>query len=181
MAITAKCQLLLFCLFLASPNLLLANSYYLTADNLASRQESYQLVAATTSNTRTAPPAREVQRERAGEGIDWHKYLGYSTVGLAFATGPANSQKSLHYGLAYSAAASAVATVVTGFLQHGSELRGDSGFFGPINRHALLGGLGALAMVTGVAVADSGDNSGHSAIAIGGSSAMLLSIIDMRW
>jgi hypothetical protein len=130
----------------------------------------------------TAEPAGSTAAEGAARGRDWHKYLGYTTVALALAAGPTNSQKSLHYALAYSSAAAAVATVVTGWRQHRDDLPAEEGLLtNGYKRHALLGVLGALAMVTAVSIADSGDNGGHSAIGIAGASLMTLSVIDLHW
>lgn len=133
------------------------------------------------NSTPRSDAAPHADRSR-GKGLNWHKYLGYATVALAFAAAPTRSSKSLHYTLAYSSAASAVGTVVTGYLQHRDELRADQrGLLGPVNRHALLGGLGALAIVTAVAVADSGNNGSHATLGITGASLMLVSIVDIRW
>lgn len=138
------------------------------------------LIAEPNSGTRSdaAPNADRSSKK----GLNWHKYLGYSTVALAFAAAPTKSSKSLHYTLAYFSAASALGTVVTGYLQHRDELRADQrGLLGPVNRHALLGGLGALAIVTAVAIADSGNNGSHATLGITGASLMLVSIVDIRW
>ena len=54
----------------------------------------------------------------------------------------------------------AMATLWAGYEAHSDRFDWDDGLFSEDNLHIILGTIGAVACITAVAVADSGDNAG---------------------
>ncbi|MGE4579457.1 MAG: hypothetical protein AB7F21_07950 [Desulfuromonadales bacterium] len=152
------------------------DNFYLSDSQLAQRYPSYQVAAnQATAGTLAAQPVEKKS------SLSLHKVLGYSTVLLAAAAGVANSDEDTHHALAYTASAAAAGTVLSGYLQYGDQLGGGQGLFSDPNLHAILGTLGAAALIAGSAMADGGSESSHSGIAVTGAGLMFLSIIDIKW
>jgi len=154
------------------------DAFTLSEAQLSERFGTELMAANTASDTEASAAASESRKSR---GIDFHKYLGYSTILLAIAAGATNSEEDTHHALAYSATGAAACTVLAGFLQHHDEIGGGQGLFTDPNLHALLGTLGAVTMIVGTAMADNGGGGGHAGVAITGASLMALSIIDIKW
>ena len=109
-----------------------------------------------------------------------HKYLGYGTVLLAGTAAVSGSYRSLHYGSAYAATGTALATCLTGYMEYGDRFNLEDGLFSQDNLHIVLGVLGTVGLVTAVAIEGSNESS-HSAVGATGGASMLLSIITIRW
>jgi hypothetical protein len=110
-----------------------------------------------------------------------HKYLGYSTILMAGLAAITSSNKSLHYGAAYTATGTALATCFTGYYEYRDRFDLEEGFFAEDNVHIMLGALGTIAIATAVAIADSGEEKSHAGMGITGGSAMVISVIVIKW
>ena len=110
-----------------------------------------------------------------------HKYLGYSTLILAGAAAVSSSHRSVHYGFAYTATGTALATCLTGYSKYGDRFNLDDGFFSEDNLHIMLGVLGTLGFATAVAIADSGEETSHGGIGRTGAASMVISVIVIKW
>ncbi len=110
-----------------------------------------------------------------------HRYLGYSTLLLAGIAAVTSSNKSAHYGAAYAATCAAVATCATGIAEYGERYDLEEGLLSSDNLHINLGIIGTVAFATAVTIADSGKESSHAGIGITGGTAMLLSVIVIKW
>jgi len=114
-------------------------------------------------------------------GSNAHKYMGLATValvGLTAITAPEEDEggtsttsrtQGTHQSLGRLTAAMAAATVTSGLLAHWDDFHLEDGWTDPDNLHAMLGTLGALAMLTAVSNAPGG---GHPAMGIAGGVAM---------
>ena len=111
----------------------------------------------------------------------WHKYLGYGTVVLAGVTAATNSDEDLHESVAYATAASAISTVLTGYLAHRDRFDTYDGLLSKDNLHIILGTVGAALLTTAVAIADEGRESSHSGLGVAGGVLMTLGVIDIKW
>ncbi len=110
-----------------------------------------------------------------------HKYAGYTTAALTVITAVSSSQESLHEAAAFATAAAALTTVVSGAVEYGDRLDLSAGLLEENNRHILVGTLGALLMVTAVAIADDGEEGSHSTLGIAGGALMGVALIDIKW
>ena len=120
----------------------------------------------------------------ASMGLDFekaHKYLGYTTILLAGIAAITSSNKSLHYGAAYTATGTALATCFTGYYEYRDRFDLEEGLFSDDNLHIILGALGTLGIATAVAIADSDGENGHAGPGIAGGTAMLISVIVIKW
>lgn len=111
-----------------------------------------------------------------------HQYLGLATVAgviLTAVTAPdtesnnAHPKSGLHQTLGRTTALLAATTVATGLYAHWGDIHLDDGIYDPDNQHALLGTLGALAMLAAISQAP---NTGHSTKGIAGGVAMAVAI-----
>jgi hypothetical protein len=128
----------------------------------------------------------------AGESLSLdttHKYLAFSTIGLAGATALTSGDPDIHEPLAYATAAFALSTMLTGYITHSDRFDTTDGFFTQDNSHIILGTIGALMLTTGVLLAaDSydGDKDGsveasHAGLAGAGGMLMAIAIVDIKW
>lgn len=126
-------------------------------------------------------------------GDKLHQYLGLGTIvlaGLAAVTAPDNGcegacpatpqprqTSGTHAQLGKAASAMAIATVVTGLIDHWDDFHLEDGFSDPDNLHALLGTTGALAMAYAVnKSANSTTPVSHAGVAELGALAMIVAI-----
>ncbi len=117
-------------------------------------------------------------------GLDFgslHKYLGYSTLLLAGIAAVSSSNRSVHYGSAYAATGTALATCWTGYIEYSDRFDLDEGVLSEDNLHIILGVLGTIGFATAVAIADSGEGSSHSGIGGASATSMLISVIVIKW
>ena len=117
-------------------------------------------------------------------GLDFgslHKYLGYSTLLLAGIAAVSSSNRSVHYGSAYAATGTALATCWTGYIEYSDRFDLDEGVLSEDNLHIILGALGTIGFATAVAIADSGEESSHSGIGGASATSMLISVIVIKW
>ena len=136
------------------------------------------------SQTNTFASLTESGETDYSSGADYgvlHRYLGYSTLLLAGVAAVTSSNKSVHYGAAYAATGAAVATCATGFVEYGERYDLEEGLLSSDNLHINLGIIGTVAFATAVAIADSGKESSHAGIGITGGTAMLLSVVVIKW
>jgi len=120
-------------------------------------------------------------------GSNAHKYLGLGTLAMVVATALApkpsedavtqaqkdEQESSMHARFGRAAAALAAATVTTGLLAHWDDFHFEDGLSDPDNMHALLGTVGALAMLAAVSQAPEG---GHAGIGAAGGVAMAVAV-----
>jgi len=90
------------------------------------------------------------------------------------------SYRSLHYGSAYAATGTALATCLTGYMEYGDRFDLEEGLLSEDNLHIILGVLGTIGLVTAVAIEGSSQSS-HSAVGGAGGASMLLSVITIKW
>ncbi|MGB8516934.1 MAG: hypothetical protein WCD45_03500 [Gallionella sp.] len=126
-------------------------------------------------------------------GDKLHQYMGLATVVLAGLTAvtapssgcegvcPATTQprqtNGTHAQLGKAAGAMAVATVVSGLIDHWDDFHFEDGFSDPDNLHALLGAAGALTMAYAVnKSANSTTPVSHAGVAELGALAMVVAI-----
>ena len=117
-------------------------------------------------------------------GLDFgsmHKYLGFSTLLLAGIAAVSSSNRSVHYGSAYAATGTALATCWTGYIEYSDRFDLDEGVLSEDNLHIILGVLGTIGFATAVAIADSGEGSSHSGIGGASAASMLISVIVIKW
>jgi len=110
-----------------------------------------------------------------------HKYLGYSTLVLAGIAAVSSSRRSVHYGFAYAATGTALASCLTGYSEYGDRFNLDDGLFSEDNLHIMLGVIGTLGFATAVAIADSGKETSHSGIGRTSAASMVISVIVIKW
>jgi hypothetical protein len=110
-----------------------------------------------------------------------HKYLGYSTLILAGIAAVSSSDRSVHYGSAYAATGTALATCLTGYSEYGDRFNLDDGLFSEDNLHIILGVIGTLGFATAVAIADSGKETSHSGFGRTSAASMVISVIVIKW
>ena len=110
-----------------------------------------------------------------------HKYLGFGTIALAGATAATNGDKDTHEAFAYATAASALSTVLTGYLEHRDRFDPSDGLFSRENLHIMAATAGAIALTTAVAIADDGRESSHSGLGVAGGILMTFAVIDIKW
>ena len=126
---------------------------YLLAMNDTSKNKPTTTVTTLTQPEKFEPPLFS--------GSNAHKYLGLGTLGLVVATAiapkPSGTQaeidSSVHAKLGEATAVLAAATVTTGLIYHWDDFHFEDGFSDPDNLHALLGTVGALAMMYAVSQA----------------------------
>ena len=117
-------------------------------------------------------------------GLDFgsmHKYLGFSTLLLAGIAAVSSSNRSVHYGSAYAATGTALATCWTGYIEYSDRFNLDEGVISEDNLHIIIGVLGTIGFATAVAIADSGEGSSHSGIGGASAASMLISVIVIKW
>lgn len=122
-----------------------------------------------------------------------HQYLGLGTVLFAGLTAiaapgegceqncgvqpPRETSGTTHTRLARTAAALAIATVITGLLYHWDDFHLEDGFSDPDNQHVMLAGTGALMMLYAInKSAKSSVPTSHAGIAELGAVSMLVAI-----
>lgn len=110
-----------------------------------------------------------------------HKYSGYGTLLLAGMAAVSSSNRSMHYGCAYSAAGAALVTCLTGYLEYRNIFNMGRGLFADENIHIILGVVGTIGLAASVAMADSGEETSHSSIGGAGAASMLISVVVIRW
>jgi hypothetical protein len=141
---------------------------YMLAINDTSKNKPSATVSTLTQPEKFEPPLFS--------GSNAHKYLGLGTLGLVVATAiapkPSGTQaeidSSVHAKLGEATAVLAAATVTTGLIYHWDDFHFEDGFSDPDNLHALLGTVGALAMMYAVSQAPAP----HAGAGIGGGVAM---------
>lgn len=125
-----------------------------------------------------------IQYEEVSPARTWsqvHKYVGYTTAVLAGVTAISSSNENFHEIAAYATAAAALTTVTTGAIAYRDHFDLSEGLFSENNRHILAGTLGALLMVTAVAIADDGEEGSHSTLGVAGGALMGVALIDIKW
>ena len=110
-----------------------------------------------------------------------HKYLGYSTLFLAGIAAVSSSEPSVHHSFAYTAAGTALATCVTGYIKYSNRFNLDKGLFSEDNLHIMLGVLGTLGITAAIAFEASGMEGSHSGIGVIGASSMIIGVITIKW
>ena len=123
-------------------------------------------------------------KKQESSTIDWeffHTYAGYSTLLLAGGAAISSSNRSIHYGLAYSAAGMAFVTLYSGFYEYCNRFDLDDGITSEDNLHIILGTVGTLACITAVIIADSGKNVSHGRIGAAGGVTMTFSVVVITW
>lgn len=105
---------------------------------------------------------------------EFHQYAGLTTLGLIglLVVSP-KEEDGPHEYFAKAAAATAATTAASGFVVHWDDFHIDNGFTDPDNLHALLGTIGAIAMVQAISVAPDG---GHQDYGMLGAYAMMTAI-----
>ncbi|MDY6951369.1 MAG: hypothetical protein SWE60_07655 [Thermodesulfobacteriota bacterium] len=117
------------------------------------------------------------------DGFDFgrlHKYLGYGTVLLAGIAAVSSGSRSAHYGAAYAATGTALATCLTGYMEYSDRFNLEDGLLSGDNAHIMLGVIGTIGIATAVTIADSSESSHKHPGGAGGVS-MLLSVVTIRW
>jgi len=143
---------------------------YMLAINDTSKSKPSTTVSTLTQPEKFEPPLFS--------GSNAHKYLGLATLGLVVATAiapkpsadqsEAEIDSSVHAKLGEATAVFAAATVTTGLIYHWDDFHFEDGFSDPDNLHALLGTVGALAMMYAVSLAPEP----HAGAGIAGGAAM---------
>ncbi|MDY6988252.1 MAG: hypothetical protein SWQ30_09365 [Thermodesulfobacteriota bacterium] len=109
-----------------------------------------------------------------------HKYLGYGTVLLAGIAAVSSGSRSVHYGAAYAATGTALATCLTGYIEYSDRFNLEDGLLSGDNAHIMLGVLGTIGVATAVTIADSSESSHKHPGGAGGVS-ILLSVVSIKW
>jgi hypothetical protein len=119
-------------------------------------------------------------KESRTSDFDWHKILGWSTVGMAAVTlgsGAVISHNG-HCQLAGITTGLAAATCITGYYKYGSLISFKDGDW-KFNTHAIIGTLATIGFITTIALA--GEDGSKAHIAVGATSgvafAMTLGVI----
>jgi hypothetical protein len=146
-----------------------SKSYMLVINDSSADKKPSATVSSLTQPEKFEPPFFS--------GSNAHKYLGLGTLALVVATaiapkpgGDATTQagrdeqdSSVHAKLGEAAAVMAAATVTTGLIYHWDDFHLEDGFSDPDNLHALLGSVGALALLYAVSQAPATEHAGVGA------------------
>jgi len=131
-----------------------------------------------------APISDQNRTQSTGAGLNMgtlHKYCGLGTILSAGTAALSGSDHSVHHISAYTAAGLALVTCLTGFFEYRDIFQLDAGLFSKYNLHIILGTLGTVGCVTAVALADSGEDSGHGGFGSGGAACMLVGFTIIKW
>jgi hypothetical protein len=107
--------------------------------------------------------------------IDWHKILGWSTVGMAAVTlgsGAVISHNG-HCQLAGVTTGLAAATCITGYYKYGSLISFTDGDW-KFNTHAIIGTLATIGFITTIALA--GEDGREAHVAVGATSGVVFAL-----
>ena len=151
---------------------------FASAGNVDTQQYQHYAMASGTGKTQGSSSAYQPS---APALETWHKYLGYGTILMAGVTAVSHSDEDFHESAAYATAASAISTVLTGYLAHHQRFDSHQGLLSKDNLHIVLGTLGAAILTTAVAIADDGEESSHSGLGVTGGVLMTLGVIDIKW
>ena len=139
---------------------------------------------------RAESPCDECPKRSGGSGSgdmssedygQWHKYLGYSAVGLAALAAVSSNSRGLHCTAAYGAAMAAAGAATTGLMAYQDRFNPENGLADQNNAHIVLGTLGAISCLTAVALSAREGKHGHAAAGILGGGAMAAGIITIKW
>jgi len=109
-----------------------------------------------------------------------HKYLGYGTLLLAATAAVSGGDNAFHKGAGVAAAAMAVATCVTGYMEYSNYFDIDNGLSAH-NVHIVLGTLAAIGFVATAASAINSDNKNHAGIGVGSTALLVVPIVVVNW
>jgi hypothetical protein len=109
-----------------------------------------------------------------------HKYLGYATLGAALAAGVSGSDDGFHKGAGTAAAALAVATCVTGFLEYSNYFDVSEGL-SMHNIHIVLATLATAGFVVTAADALANDDDGHAGLGITSGVLMVVPVVVLHF
>ncbi len=107
-----------------------------------------------------------------------HKYMGYTTLGLAVGAAVSSSSEDLHEALGYAAAGLATLTCVTGYLEYADYFNMDDGW-SKANIH-IASGVAATAGFIVTAILGAGDD-GHGGIGAASTVLMVVPIVALKW
>jgi len=119
--------------------------------------------------------AKTSSKESRTFDIDWHKILGWSTVGMAAVTlgsGAVISHNG-HCQLAGVTTGLAAATCITGYYKYGSLISFTNGDW-KFNTHAIIGTLATIGFMTTIALA--GENGNEAHVAVGATSGVIFAL-----
>ena len=122
-------------------------------------------------------PAPEYSYSKNESSTNWHKILGWSTMGMMLVTissGFIIPEKG-HCGLSVATTALAVATCVNGLYEYGGLISFTDGDW-RYNTHAIMGILATSGFMASIALVDDKKNAGKKHAAVGMASAAAFSI-----
>lgn len=107
-----------------------------------------------------------------------HKYMGYTTLGLAVGAAVSSSSEDLHKSLGYAAAGMATMTCITGYLEYSDYFNMDDGL-SKTNIH-IVSGVAATAGFIVTAILGANDD-GHGGIGAASTVLMAVPIVVLKW
>ncbi len=109
-----------------------------------------------------------------------HKYMGYGTLVAAAAAGLSGSDDDFHKGAGDAAAALAVLTCITGFMEYSHYFDMDEGM-SPYNIHIVLASLATAGFVATAIDANDNDDDGHAGMGIGSTVLMTIPVVILHF
>jgi len=109
-----------------------------------------------------------------------HKYMGYGTLVAAAAAGVSGSDDGFHKGAGDAAAALAVFTCITGFMEYSDYFDMDEGL-SMHNIHIVLATLATVGFVATAIDANSNDDDGHAGLGIGSTALMVIPVVILHF
>ena len=122
-------------------------------------------------------PNSEGSNAKNGSSINWHKILGWTTMGMMIVTissGFAIPEKG-HCALSGVTTGLAVATCVNGLYEYGGLISITDGDW-RYNTHAIMGLLATSGFITSIALVDKKDNAGKKHSRVGMASGLAFTI-----